>query len=490
MSDDRRRERAPEAYTEDTIVMPRAKPERPRPETPPRPPRMPPPRGPGNTQPNRRPAKRAVPRRKVWPVVRTVVLGLIALAVVLVVIGYWQLNSVASAVVVRDVRPLAFALGGTNMLIVGTDERVGFPAEGVRGDTLLVAHYDTFGRWVNLLSIPRDTQVNLADIGETKINTAYGQGYARAEELFGTGATPQQGGMALAAQTAEELLQLDQRNQRIDYITTINFDGFARIIDALGGVTIDVPRYILDTEYPTEDFGIQTVEFQPGVQRMDGERALIYARTRHDSSDFDRGARQQQVMRAIVEEAKRKGPIGLAFAMPQLREGLQGAVATTLPFNSPDQLLGLLWLASGINPDQIGQARLSPEIDPNYQEIGSNLVWSEAGINGAVDILLTRPSPTVPAEEKATVQVLNGTDVGGLAGKISFELEDAGFTVVAPGNAEVANVAKTIVYDVNNKPQTARAIAEKLGARYQQGPPEGIAATTDIVVVVGQDRAK
>ena len=483
MSENPRRDGAPRAYTDETIVIRRPAPERSQPQRPP------PGGGPPRRPPTARPAHRA-PRRRVWPIVRNTLLGLLALALLLVGIAYWQVSSIAAAITTDDLRPPAFHLGaGTNVLIIGTDERVGFPGEGVRGDTLIVAHYDTWGRWVSLLSIPRDSQVNLLDIGETKINVAYGQGYARAGELFGAGTTPQQGGMALAAQTVESLLQLGDRGQQIDHMAVINFDGFARIIDALGGVTIDVPRYILDSEYPTEDFGYQTVEFQPGVQQMDGERALIYARTRHDSSDFDRGARQQQVMRAMIDEVKRKGPLGLLLAAPQLREGLQGAVTTTLPFARPDQLLGLLWLASGLNPNEIGQVRLSPEIDPGYQEIGSNLVWSDAGIGAAVEALLSRPSAVPIEAEQATVQVLNGTDISGLANTVSFDLEDRGFTVTTPGNAPV-NVERTVVYDTSGKPQTARAVAAVFRATVVQGAPEGVVSPADIVVVVGPDAAK
>jgi LCP family protein required for cell wall assembly len=413
---------------------------------------------------------------------------LIGLAVVLLglLVVYWQIRSVASDVVVRDVRPPAAlsVSNGTNILIIGTDERVGFPGEGVRGDTLIVAHLDTFGRWANLLSIPRDTLVTLPDVGDTKINVAYGQGYARAEELYGPGAAPQQGGMALAAQTVEELLRLNERGQRINYVAQINFNGFARIIDALGGITIDVPYHIVDEEYPTEDFGYQRIEFQQGVQRMNGEQALIYARTRHGSSDFERGARQQQVMRAIVSELRGRGPIGVALAVPKLREGIQGAVTTTMPFDRPDVLVGLLWLASGINPDEVGQIRLS-DADPNFQQDAYyNIIWSEEGLRAATDLLVAAPSQVA---EEARVQVLNGTDVSGLASKVAGRLEDEGFIIIPSGNAPTTDAPRTIVYNLNNKPRTSSQLAKLLGAEVRQGAPPGVETQADIVVVLGQD---
>ena len=318
------------------------------------------------------------------------------LVLLLLIVFYVQIRSVAGRIVVGDVRPnapIASPLtGGMNLLIVGVDERAGHPEEGVRSDTLILVHLDALGRWASMLSIPRDTRVELPDIGSTKINTAYGQGYAGAETLYRPGTTPQQGGMALAAQTVERLLLLPERGQHVDAIAQINFDGFAKVIDVLGGVDIDVPTLIVDDEYPTPDFGITRIEFQPGVQHMDGATALIYARTRHADSDFGRAERQQQVLRAIAAKLRARGPLGQAWLAPGLLGGLDGAVTTTLPIARPDVLLGLAWLGSGLNPDELGQTRLSPETAPNYREEGSDLIWDPNDIRAVVDSFLTRPS--------------------------------------------------------------------------------------------------
>src|SRR5262249_54934279 len=159
------------------------------------------------------------------------------------IVLYLQILSVAQAIVVPEVRrnpPIASPLlGGINLLLIGVDERPGEPQEGVRSDTLILAHLDGAGRWASMLSIPRDTEIELRDIGTTKINVAYSQGYIQAEELYGLGTTPQQGGMALAAETVEQLLGLRDRGVRVDYTAQINFGGFAAVIDALGGITVD-----------------------------------------------------------------------------------------------------------------------------------------------------------------------------------------------------------------------------------------------------------
>jgi LCP family protein required for cell wall assembly len=339
---------------------------------------------------------------------------------------------------------------------------------------------------VSLLSVPRDTQIELPDVGVSKLNAAYGQGYARAEELYGPGTTPQQGGMALAATTLGDVLNQGGNRLRIHYIAQVNFDGFAQIIDALGGVTIDVPKQIIDDEYPTDDFRTMHVEFQPGPQHMDGARALIYARTRHADSDFDRGARQQQVIRAVITELRQRGAFGQALVLPKLLSGLHGTVATTLPIDRPDVLLGLAWIGSGLNPDEIGQVRLGPDIDPNMQEVGSNLIWSQAGLEAAVSSLITRPDE---ASEAASVQVLNGSGVSGLARRVTGDLERDGFGVIPAGDAPTADVAKTVIYDLKGKPRTSHHLASVLHAEVRSDPPDGLDSPADIVVVLGKDAA-
>lgn len=498
MSDPNKRPPLPgRPYTGETIVMPKH--ERggrtPSPSPPSPPPQ--PPEPPGVSRPRRQPL-RPTAQRRIWPRIRLALLGLLVLLLLGTGLLYWQVHRVAQAIVVPEVRPnppvASPLLGGANVLLIGVDERPDHPAEGVRSDTLILAHLDAAGRWASLLSIPRDTQVELPGVGITKINVAYGQGYARATELYGPDTSPQQGGMALAAQTVEDFLGLRQRgfaSVRVDYVAQVNFDGFAGLIDALGGITIDVPRLIIDEEYPTPDFGVMRVEFQPGPQRMDGQTALIYARTRHADSDFGRAERQQQVLRAIMTELRAKGWLGRISALPGLLRSVEGQngqsppVLTTMPIDRPDVLLGMLLLAGGINPDEINQVRISPET-VGLTEVGSNLIWDAEGVRAQVDQFLTRPSE---AAEQATVQVFNGTSISGLAGRITEDLDREGFQVLVANNAPPGDYPRSIVYNYKNKPRTSRRIAELLNAEVSTSPPpEGLVSDADIVVLLGNDQ--
>jgi LCP family protein required for cell wall assembly len=89
---------------------------------------------------------------------------------------------------------------------------------------------------------------------------------------------------------------------KVERYVRLDFKGFVALIDAVGGVELDVPKLIIDYEYPTADGGVMTVRFDPGREHMDGERALQYARTRHQDDDYQRAARQQQVVDALIKK--------------------------------------------------------------------------------------------------------------------------------------------------------------------------------------------
>jgi LCP family protein required for cell wall assembly len=326
----------------------------------------------------------------------------IALVVLLIAGGlfYLQVREVAQSIVVREVRanpPLATPLiGGINVLLIGVDERPDNPEEGIRSDTLILTRLNPGGGWANLLTIPRDTQVELPELGITKINVAYGYGYEHAEALYGSGTTPQQGGMALAAEAVETFLGLSERGMRVDYTAQVNFEGFASVIDTLGGITIDVPYFIEDHAYPTEDLRTMYVSFEAGPQRMDGATALIYARTRHYDSDFSRNQRQQQVLHAIVGEFRQRSYPERLWLMPRILKSITGAegttppVITTMPIDRLDIMPGMVLLASRLHPERIGQFGINPDEVVLTAEVGSNLIWDPDSVHEQVSRFLKR----------------------------------------------------------------------------------------------------
>jgi anionic cell wall polymer biosynthesis LytR-Cps2A-Psr (LCP) family protein len=146
----------------------------------------------------------------------------------------------------------------------------------------------------------------------------------------------------------------------IDYYVTVNFEGFRKLVDTVGGVTIDVPYELDDYNYPSDDegdnFGMLHVHFDAGVQRMDGKTALRYARTRHADNDFMRSKRQLQIITALRREAM---SLDLVPILPTLIDQLTGMVETNIPF---DQQLALAQLGSQIAPTDIITSAIDSEM--------------------------------------------------------------------------------------------------------------------------------
>jgi LCP family protein required for cell wall assembly len=370
-----------------------------------------------------------------------------------------------------------------NVLLVGVDKRPDLE-EGVRGDTLILVHVEPGGKWAGMLSIPRDTMVEVPHLGLQKINTAYSYGYMNAAALYGSGTDPAAAGGALVAQTVEQFLNL-----RVDYIAQVDFHGFELIIDTLGGVLLDVPRPLIDGSYPTEDYGVERIYIPAGLQILDGRTALRYARSRHSGSDFDRSARQQQVLRAMLAEVRRRGLLEQAALAPELARDLEQTVATTLPISDLGVLHALAALAREITPDRIVQLSINPNDVALLREEGSDLYWSPDGVAQQVQRLLAGPAGTL---ETARVQVQNGAGVQGLAGRVSVQLQQQGFSMAEAGDAP-GIYPNTLLIDYTGRPQTLRRLADLLGVeqRYVQSspPPDAPPAPfqTDIVLVLGAD---
>jgi LCP family protein required for cell wall assembly len=222
---------------------------------------------------------------------------------------------------------LLIAESPRNILILGIDRR---PGEGnaVRTDTILLVRSDFSQSRLVLLSIPRDLWVTIPGEGTERINAAHLYG-----ELTALGNGPQR--------TTETI----QHNFKvpIHHVLRLDFNAFRDVIDAAGGIDLSVPAAIVDDAYPTDNYGTMRIEIPAGPQHMDGETALQYARSRHGSSDFDRAARQQQIIVALIK--KMSSPEGLLRA-PQVYQAFHKAVDTDMRLRDIFRL-ALAWLRAG-----------------------------------------------------------------------------------------------------------------------------------------------
>jgi LCP family protein required for cell wall assembly len=175
----------------------------------------------------------------------------------------------------------------TNILLLGLDRRPQETHYVVRTDTMILTTLNPDGAYVGMLSIPRDLYIMLPWGYRGRINTAH---------VFAENDAPGTG-PAAAMETVRQNFGVE-----VHHYVRVDLIGFVRIVDAMGGVELDVPRPLIDYQYPTYDYGTRVVEFQAGPQHLDGEAALAYARIRHGSSDFQRAERQQLVLRALFAQ--------------------------------------------------------------------------------------------------------------------------------------------------------------------------------------------
>jgi LCP family protein required for cell wall assembly len=233
--------------------------------------------------------------------------------------------------------------GAQNILLIGTDAR---PGEDIsRTDTLVLVRLDPRNNRVSMLSFPRDLYVRIPGYGKDKINAAYPLG----EKKIGPGYGP-----ALLKKTVSELVGLP-----IDHFVLINFEGFKAVIDKIGGIYVDVPKEIDDPNYPTDDYRTIKIHFDAGLQLMDGERALMYARTRHADSDFGRNQRQQQVLIAIFDRIRAQGLLTQLASLDDYTSALSDYVRTDI---TRGEMLNLASMGSQLQAENIQRFAIDPKM--------------------------------------------------------------------------------------------------------------------------------
>ncbi|MEG0873762.1 MAG: LCP family protein [Clostridiales bacterium] len=230
--------------------------------------------------------------------------------------------------VVTDEQKVSFEKGQFTVLMMGCDARPGETAS--RSDTLMVAFVDLNEKRVRLVSIPRDTYVEIPTSGEhTKINHAY---------AFG--------GIDLTKKTLKENFDIN-----IDYTAEVDFQGFRDVIDALGGVTIDVPMRM--------DYAAEGIDLQPGLQTLDGDQSLQFCRFRGDGQgDIGRVARQQEFITTLKDQLL---SMGTMLKIPDLCSAIKNNVVTNL---TGTQLLQILMSIS----DGFDLITVEPPGEGRYQD--------------------------------------------------------------------------------------------------------------------------
>lgn len=396
------------------------------------------------------------------------------------------------------------------VLLLGVDQRPD-DSSPPRTDNMVVVTVEPETGKVGMISLPRDLFVPIPGFDTSgKINTAFFVGEVR--HYPG-------GGGALAKKTVGEFL-----GYPIDYYVKVNFDGFVQAVDAIGGIDVDVPKTIHDEQYPTVDYGYTTFHVDAGLQHMDGETALKYARTRHADDDFQRARRQQQVLVAIKDQIVKDGllsPKRTLSLLSVLKDSVEHDVSAM-------ELPKLISLASRVQIDTVDQLVL----DNRYGQISTNtkfgwiLVPDRTKIRPAVDRIFTGTAIPSTAEvqalaaqearqqadlsrqqiqndyraqaeavrkqlseEGARVAVFNGTDDPMLAARAADWLQRQGYQVTSYGQADRNDYPRTVLRTHAEKPFTVASLQDMFAIAKNNISASDSAspAEVDLQLIIGRD---
>ncbi|QNG36008.1 LytR family transcriptional regulator [Geodermatophilaceae bacterium NBWT11] len=414
-----------------------------------------------------------------------VVAGL--LSVVLLATGGWgwYLGRVVEASVNRTdaiptsgndgVAAVEDANSAMNLLLVGNDSRASATEEelaelnteandGINTDTMILVHVPANGAAASFVSFPRDSYVEIPGHGYDKLNAAYAYGMLDAPD-GATDAEKQAMGAQLLIQTLSQLTGLS-----IDHYAEVDLLGFFNLSSVIGGVEVNLCNAVQDS--------FSGVDLPAGVQTISGEQALSFVRQRHGlpRGDFDRIIRQQTFIAGMIRKMLSENVLYDLGKQRQLVE----AAANSL---TVDQTLDLLDLAGQMQSVTAGAIDFQtvPYIGDDTDDAGRYILrlQDEDALHAFFASLSAEPETPAsasPTEAPATVDpsevsvsVFNGSGIAGEAATAASQLEAAGFTVAATGNADSTEYTATeIRYAAGDEALAATLAASIPGATTAQ----------------------
>ena len=375
-----------------------------------------------------------------------------------------------------------------NVLLVGIDQRGS--STSFNTDTLIVASVDPVNGTVTMFSIPRDTvdfpvpasaQRLYGTTYGNKINSYYASA-SRHPDVFPDGPMP----------ALREMLG-NFYGMTIDYSLMVNFTGFQEIVDALDGVRVTARNPVTDDSYPIGGGKYARIHVLAGVHAMDGAEALIFARSRHGSSDFDRAARQQQVISAIRAQSDMAA---ITRNLPSLAAALKDSLKSDFPQQDLPLLLDLI---AQIDAGSIRSLVFTP---PTYQTVGSDsrgyIITPDVTKIRAAVLQAFTAQPTKEereadaiAREAARIWVLNGTGRKGEAGVLATALSRAGLdasapTAITPGEIGLLKTRFIVYNGAEQRMPVSLALLEKL-LGLKATLIDDATVTVDVEIITGAD---
>lgn len=387
-----------------------------------------------------------------------------------------------------------------------SDDRINILILGIGGeghdgpylsDTNIIVSIKPSTKEVALISVPRDLGVKINEYGWRKINAA---------DAIGESKEAGHGG-----DYARQVF-VDQFHLPIPYYVRIDFTAFQELIDAVGGVTVNVPNSFVDTQFPGPNNSYQTISFTTGQQTLNGVQALNYARSRHgnngEGSDFARARRQQLILEALKAKLLSFGTLTNPLLIQKLYNSVTDHVDTNL---DNAQLIYLAKLAKsyqgaikslvldssprGFLVDTTGEQGafiLAPKTG-NFDAINTAI----ASVFDASSTVAQAPPPVVGSETAghpvvagSAIEIQNGTWRVGLAARIRQELESKGFSILTIGNTLKRPQATTTIYVLNSRASSAVAtqLAHTFNAPISSSIPDWLKENYDDPATAEQEQ--
>ncbi|MCZ3386749.1 MAG: LCP family protein [Actinomycetia bacterium] len=371
-----------------------------------------------------------------------------------------------------------------NILVMGSDTREGqgtgygsgAAITGARSDTTLIVHLPANRESAMVVSIPRDTIIDIPSCKtDTGLSTPYTDRFNAAFSIGGPGCT---------IKTVEQ-----NTGVFIDHFVIVDFSGFNDIVDALGGVDVCLPYDVVEPK--------SGLNLPAGVSTVTGDQALAFVRVRAigTGSDIDRIDRQQAFLSSLIDKARSSGTLLNPIKLVRFLEAATKSLTTDPELANLNRMRQLAQEVRGIPPKNITFITTPWVVNPDDP---NTVVWNTEKTDALWTAITTDetyppppPEPTVidgkpltVAPETISVRVLNGTGEDGIATTAAAKLTKQGYTIVGIGDAVSTDYLSTIVrYDVGGE-EAARTVAASLpGAHRVKAPGLG----TTIEVVVGQD---
>lgn len=339
---------------------------------------------------------------------------------------------------------------GETQLRGEADDRINFMMLGMGGaghdgpyltDTIMLTSLKPSTGQVAMISVPRDLLVEIPEYGWWKINNA---------NAFGEEQNPGNGS-ELTKQVIEKHF-----NFPIHYFVRIDFAGFEKLIDDIGGIKVFVDREFTDFQYPTKDHKYQVISFEQGWQTMDGDTALKFVRSRHgtngENSDFARSKRQQKVIEAVKKRVLSYNFFLSPRKISKMIDTLSAHIRTDI---EPWEMVQLGKMVEKINSDNI----ITQVIDDSPDGLLYAGIVNEAyvlqpkgGDFSQIQYLLDnifKPEEKLEQRKIIRAEVRNGTTIPGLASTNAEDLKKMGFKILKIGNAPIQDYEKTVIYKLN-----------------------------------------